>query len=91
MDIKSISKPIGNFFARFHAILFVVFAFGGLAVAILVLNNTVQKSDQDNGYVSEVNSTSFDQATIDRVKELKGSNEETEKLTFPDRANPMAE
>ncbi len=94
MDISisptAIKSFASRFLRRYHVVVFVVFALGSLAIAIFSLGQVISLSDKANGYVSNQNNTSFDQATIERLRGLKNSSESTEKLNFPDgRVNPF--
>lgn len=71
LSLTSVKKAIITFLHRFHIILFVIVVLGGLAVAILMLNNVVVRSATSDGYTSQTNNASFDQATIKRIEDLK--------------------
>jgi hypothetical protein len=94
MDISltSIKKPIVDLLHRFHFIIFVVVVFGGLAVVVFTLNGIVIQSGESNGYASSSNNATFDQATIDRIKQLRTSSEGGSQLDFANgRYNPFVE
>lgn len=94
MDISldSIKKPLGHILRRYHVVLFVVLVIGGLGAAILILNNTINQSGLDDGYVSTANSTTFDKATIERVNQLKSRDQNSETIDFSKgRTNPFVE
>lgn len=94
MDISldSIKKPLINLLKRYHIILFVVLVIGGLGAAVLLLNNTISKSGQDSGYVSNANSTGFDKDTIERVNQLKSRDQNNNTINFDKgRTNPFVE
>jgi ABC-type bacteriocin/lantibiotic exporter with double-glycine peptidase domain len=71
LSLTSVKKGIIAFLHRFHIILFVVVVLGGLAIAILMLNNVIVKSATSDGYTSQTNNASFDQPTIKRIEDLK--------------------
>jgi ABC-type bacteriocin/lantibiotic exporter with double-glycine peptidase domain len=71
LSLASVKKMIITFLHRFHIVLFVVFVLGGLAIAILMLNNIIIRSGTSDGYASQTNNASFDQATIKRIEDLK--------------------
>jgi len=87
----AIKASVNRFLKRFHFIIFFVFSVGGLTAGIFLLNGIVAMSDQPNGYTSSINSTSFDDATIARLRALKESGQNTEKLDLSGRINPFAE
>jgi hypothetical protein len=64
----------------------------GLAIAVLMLNSTLQQASDTTGYSSTFDSATFDQITIDRVKQLHTSDEAiTGTTTTSGRINPFAE
>ena len=90
-SLSGIQSSLGHFFRRFHFIIFFIFSVGGLAVAILLLYGVVGMSDQSNGYTSDANNTSFDTATIEQLRSLKESGQDTDKLDLSGRTNPFSE
>jgi hypothetical protein len=91
MSLGSIKTLLVNFLHRYHTIVFTVVVLGGLAIAVLILNGTVNESSNSNGYVSTGNSITFDKATIDRINNLK-SPDQASQISLPDgRTNPFVE
>lgn len=88
---KAIKKAVFTFLHRFHVVLFVFFVLGGLAVVVLMLNNTIIASGDPGDYTPPTNSTAFDQATIDRIEELKTKDETITDLDLSGRTNPFVE
>lgn len=89
----SMKKIIPSILGRYHAVIFVVIAVGGLAVAVMILNNIIQSSTSEAApqTVAELNA-SFDQDTIRRIEKLKTSTESTDDLVLPPgRINPFVE
>ena len=79
-----------RFFHRYHVVLFVVIAFGGLAIVILSLSQTAQSST-DTSAVTEAAATGFDKQTIQRLEGLKTTSS-SQPLQFPSgRINPFVE
>ena len=93
MDISliAIKKAIITFLHRYHVILFVVLVVGGLVVMVFYLNGILVQSSQSDGYTSTSNNATFDQATIDRIKQLRTINENQSQLDFSGRSNPFIE
>lgn len=81
-----------RFFHRYHFVLFVVTALGGLAIIVFMLNQTLQTSTDLTQSTETPQIGGFDQATIDRLKELKQT-DSSESLRFPanQRINPFVE
>jgi len=88
----AIKKSILAFLHRFHIVLFVIIVLGGLAVVIFLLNNAVITSGQDNGYSPNANSSSFDQATIQKIQNLKTADQSDPTISNNGaRTNPFVE
>jgi len=84
--------PLIRAFQRYNLTIFIVVLVSGLATAVLMLNATLIQSSDTTGYKSPVDITSFDQATIDRVKQLHTSDESSTGFTLPaGRINPFSE
>ena len=92
ISLLTLRKTIAHFIGRYHVVLFVVVVLGGLAVVVLRLNAIIVDSAQSDGYTPASNNASFDQATIDRVKQLKTRSETSSQLDLSKgRTNPFAE
>ncbi len=79
-------------FTRYHFTIFIVVIVSGLATAVLVLNAIIIQSSDTTNYTSSLDVTYFDQASIDRVKQLRSSSEAPSEFTFPPgRTSPFAE
>lgn len=91
VDLLAILKTIADGFRRYNLTIFIVVFVGGLAVAVIMLNTTIQKSSDTTGYTSTPQSTTFNQATIDRIKELHTSSEPVTSTLPSGRINPFNE
>ena len=79
--------PIWGALHRYHLVLFVLIACGGLAVATFFLYNTINDSTK----VEQTTiSTGFDKATIKRVNELQTANQQAQTPPMSNR-NPFVE
>jgi len=99
MDISlspaTIAKAFSHFLHRYHVVLFSVFALGGLAVAVFLLNNTLIAAA--NTTPSTATGVDFDQGTLQKVKTMHTSEQVTSetadtsglKLDQP-RINPLS-
>ena len=87
-------KYIIGLIKRYNFTLFVVIAVGGLAFAILLLNEILTRPI-DNLQPVTTNSTSeiitFDQTTINQLNKLKTSNNNTSQVLPSGRINPFSE
>lgn len=91
-DVGAFIVPIIKTFQRYNLTIFIVVLTGGLATAVLLLNATLQEASDTTNYTSTLDSATFDQTTIDRVKQLHTSSETTNELVLPDgRINPFSE
>jgi hypothetical protein len=81
-----------NAFRKYSVTIFVVVLVGGLATAVLLLNQILQQSSNAEGYTSSLDITTFDQQTIDRINSLHSSTEADSSVTLPNgRINPFTE
>lgn len=92
ISIKSLVGPIIEVFRKYHVTIFIVVVVGGLAGAVIVLNNILQSSTDISGYTATLTVTSFDEVTIDRIKELHTS-DDTTSVVIPStgRISPFSE
>lgn len=95
MDINtaSLKTNLLSFFKRYHVLIFILVVLGGLVVAVLLLNNVIAKSGASTDYVPAATNTTFDQATIDKIKALRSGTESGgDDLHLGDgRTNPFVE
>lgn len=85
-------RPIITVFRRYHLTVFVVVVVGGLSTAVLTLNAILIQSSKTDGFTSSLDSTDFDQSTIDRINQLKPSDDTSARFTLPSgRTNPFSE
>jgi hypothetical protein len=89
ISLKSIQQSISIFFGRYHFIILIVFLVCSASYTVLLINETVGLSDDANGYTSQENSTRFDEETIKRLRSLKDSDQQTEKLPVSGRVSPF--
>jgi len=91
-NISAIFAPIANAFRRYNLTIFIVVLVGGLVTAVLMLNATLQESSNTSNDPSSLDITTFDQTTINRVKQLHTSDDKTSTFTLPPgRINPFSE
>ncbi|MNH58559.1 hypothetical protein D3C85_1048110 [compost metagenome] len=90
ISLNGLPKQLSNFFHRYHVVTFSLVVLGGMAVAILLLNNILTTSAQP-GETTGI-STNFDTDTIKRVNELKTTGDAPQSISFPTgRINPFVE
>ncbi len=92
LSTAQLLKGYSRFFHRYHFIVFVVTAVGGLAIVVFLLNQTIQTSTDLTQNTETPQATSFDTATIKRLEELKQTGG-SEPLQLPanTRINPFVE
>lgn len=89
ISIPPLKTAVIHFLHRFHLVLFVVVVIGSLAYAILSVSSVLEQSAKDD--LSQTPSSQFDATTIDRINQLKTSDEDSS-MTLPDgRTNPFVE
>lgn len=97
MDIKlsfiTMKKTFITFLHRFHVMIFVFIVLGGTIVIVLLLNGVIIRSGESDGYVApNANNATFDQATINKIENLKTSDQGSGDLDLSNgRTNPFVE
>jgi hypothetical protein len=91
LQVSNIQKVFVRFLRRFHVTIFAIVILGGLAVIVLLLYNVIIASGESGDYTPKTNTASFDEATIERVKRLRTTSEESEQLDLSGRINPFVE
>jgi hypothetical protein len=86
-----IKKSLIAFLHRFHVTLFAVTVLGGIIVIVWLLNSVVVRSGDTGDYTPNISDASFDQATINKIKQLKTRDQNSGQLDLSGRANPFVE
>lgn len=85
-----IGRKISKLLYRFHFVIFVVIVVGSMAVAIFMLNQTINRAVDTSQMVHPIPER-FDQETIDRLNELDTDGTQRD-IDLPDgRINPFNE
>lgn len=69
-SLSGIGAKFNQLVHRFGLVVIFIILALGLAASIFLLNNVIIRVDQPDGYVSNINTITFDQATIDKLKNL---------------------
>ena len=80
ISLSDIGSKLGAFFHRYGVFIFFLVVASGLITAIFLLNVVITRTDEADGYVSDVNNISFDKETIDKIRALRSSDQETAKI-----------
>jgi len=93
LSLAPLKDSLTAFMHRFHVLIFVLVALGGLIAAILILNSIVaSSSSSSDGYTATQNSAAFDQVTIKRIEDLKTRDQTSDQLDLSKgRSNPFVE
>lgn len=91
ISTASIKRFIVHSLHRYHVVLFVIIVLGGLALMVFFLNLILIRSGESDGYTSSSNNASFDQQTINRIKDLKKADDSSSQLDLSGRSNPFIE
>lgn len=92
VKLSTILAPLTNAFKRYNLTIFIVALVGCLSAAVLMLSSALQKSSDTSNYTPTTDSSSFDQITINRVKQLHSSSEPSTNYDLPPgRTNPFSE
>lgn len=91
-DIRDIQNKIIPFIKRFNLVIFIVIVVLVLSVNVIMLYGVVEKASGTDIDGSSGGNAQFDQATIDRLKELKTSDQPSAPLDLSKgRINPFGE
>ena len=91
-DMQFSPASIATFLHRFHLVISVVLLAVALSIIIFMLNGIISKASDTSALNSGSNTSNFDEATIDRINELKTSSEPSTPLNFSGgRINPFSE
>jgi hypothetical protein len=92
IDLNAALKPIANGLQRFHTTLFIVVVVIGLAVAVLMLRNSINNASAGVSTTTNTQATSFDTSTMDRLKDYHTSDGTLPDVNLPSgRINPFTE
>lgn len=92
ISLTTIKDKTSTFLHRYHAVIFTVIVAGGLILVIFLLNNIIASSSTSTNYTPAGSDATFDEATIERVNQLKSSEEASEQLNLSQRRiNPFVE
>lgn len=90
LSFPIIKENITHFFGRYHYLIFFVLVVTGLSVSMFILNQTIVASDNTNGYTPNTAEVEFDTAAINKLRELRNTDEQTSQLDFSNgRINPF--
>ncbi len=91
-EFGSTKTTLLNFLKRYHLVVFVVITALLLSIGILLLSGIVGKSSGLDVPLQNSGAHGFDQDTINRIKQLKTSDQPSEPLnTSQRRINPFSE
>lgn len=92
LELYAINKKLSELLGRYHMILFILLASISLIVAIFLLYQSVNAASDTSSEIDNSALTSFDQKTIDKIKDLQDSSNGNAELQLPTpRANPFFE
>jgi len=86
-SLSGIGTKFNQLVHRYGFIVIFIIVASGLAASILLLNSVILRTEQADGYVSGINTISFDQATIDKLKNV--SQDEKIDTSKQDRLTPF--
>lgn len=63
-------KTLGDFFARYNLIIFLIIITVGLSISVLALSNIIKNTYDEKNYKEDTASTKFDESTISELNEF---------------------
>ena len=92
LDLGTMFQSLFSAVGKFRLTIFIVVVVGGLALAVITLDGILQNPSSDGSVKSQVDTTTFDQVTIDRLKQLHTSTDGSGAYVVPSgRINPFSE
>jgi hypothetical protein len=92
LNISGPIKPLAKFFQRFHTIIFILFIFICLVIAVLLLYRILNNASVDSSYLSPISAGTIDQTTLNRINALHSSSGPyPEPITPTGRISPFGE
>ena len=87
LSLSQLTAALSRFLHRYHVILFVLTAVGGLALANFMLNQAINEKPIEP---PQAVSSSFDQETMDKIDQLNESSTQSTNFVLPSgRINPF--
>lgn len=87
LSLPQLTAALSRFLHRYHVILFVLTAVGGLALANFMLNQAINEKPIEP---PQAVSSSFDQETMDKIDQLNESSAQSTNFVLPSgRINPF--
>lgn len=80
VSTASLKSAFSHFLTRYHMIIFTVVVLGGLVVCMFLINAIIAQTGGENSanlISTGATSASFDQQTIDRIKQLHTADDTT--------------
>ena len=87
LSFPQLLNGISRFLHRYHVVLFALVVLGGLAIATFMLYTAATSASETTQLPS---TSSFDKSTIDKIQNLRSSDESGKPLELPaGRTNPF--
>lgn len=89
ISLANLGTIINRLLHRFGLLaIFIIIAIG-LAISVFLLNSIITRTDQADGYKPSTTSITFDQATVDKIENLKVPGEKTDRVEASGRLLPF--
>lgn len=90
LSLDQIGHLVGKFFRRFHTIIFIILALGGLIAATYMLTLVINQSEAQTNTAAP--SITFNKATIDKLNHLRAADDIIQPNSVPKgKRSPFAE
>lgn len=89
ISVASLGAILNRLIYRFGLLaVFIVIAIG-IIIGILSLNSVIAQTDQANGYTPKTTGIVFDEATVQKIEDLKMDGERTDRVETSGRLLPF--
>ena len=79
-SFTKLSATISRLFHRFGFIAIFLVVSAGIGISVFLLTDVLAKTDDPGDYTPETNTYNFDTVTIDKIKNLKDSDQATDRV-----------
>lgn len=74
----SLKSTFSHILSRYHVLIFTIVVLGGLVVCMLLINEIIAQTGNSASATPAAAASDFDQATIDRIKQLHTADDNTQ-------------
>jgi len=89
LSLANLGLMLNRLLYRFGLLAIFIIIVIGLVVGIIMLNAVIARTDQSNGYQPTTTTVTFDEATVQKIENLKAKGEKTDRIEASGRLLPF--